>query len=107
MAPTSDKKLGQLRLDLEHVVGGMVTYAAELGDVSAERAQAEAIVDELKRLNDRQEQLKAETEAVTRQLAEKSAAARDLLTRLRNLAKAKLGTKNQALEAFGIRVSSR
>jgi hypothetical protein len=100
----TDKLLGQLRLDLEHLQGGLQTYAAELGAIDAEQAQVAAVLADLKALNDRQEQLKAETEAITRQLGEKMTAGRELVSRTRLLVKAKLGPKSEKLEAFGITV---
>ena len=104
MVRTTDKKLGQLRLDLEHVLAGIQTHAAELGDMSAEIAAIQTMLADLQSLNDAQEQLKAGMTAATARLEEKSGQGQELLSRLRSLIKGKLGPKNQKLAAFGITV---
>lgn len=105
MAKT-DKKLGQLRLDLEQIREGLNTHQAEVGELAAAEVEITAVLDDLQTLNDEQERLKAATQEATARLKEKMTEGRDLRTRLRYALRGKFGPKSEKLEAFGIGVKS-
>ncbi len=104
MADKTDKLLGQLRLDLEHMREGIRTYRDELGDLAAAEEEITTLLNDLQTLNDEQERLKAAAEEATARLKARAADARALRTRLRYALRGKLGPRNEKLEAFGITI---
>ena len=91
MAGKTDKLLGQLRLDLEHMREGIRIYHDVLGDIAAAEDEITTLLNELQTLNDEQERLKAAAEEATVRLRARAADARALRTRLRYSLRGKLG----------------
>jgi chromosome segregation ATPase len=82
---------------------GLAANAADLAFLSAEQAQLTSLLTDLRSLDARQENLKAQLQQVTQELEGKVAQAGELESRLRASLKGKYGGRNEKLEEFGIK----
>ena len=90
-------------LGWEQLASGLTAHAAEVPYLAEQTATLSALIAEIKALNEQQETLKAQLQAVTQQLDGKVAEIRSLESRLRTSLKGHYGAKDEQLEAFGIK----
>ena len=92
---TTEKVLSALILDLQRMVDGLQASAAELGELGAETAVVQALLNDLDSLSRQQAQLQ-----------NKIKEAKEKRSRLVLSLKGRYGRKSQKLETFGITVKS-
>ena len=86
----------------ERLIAGLGRYRDELSHLEPQRRELAAALGEVKNLILRQQSLKAELQAVTRELHTQAARGRDSATRLRHGLRCQYGHRSRKLIEFGL-----